>query len=364
MTRLVAIRLKSYFQLNPIIITLLLLGGLFSIILGAYSYGNLMPWPSAESPMKLHNRYFSLRPADSATVKDAENLFQVICEKTKVYNFDVCLDIQQKEVAFTLENGAPVLIHFILGERRFNLIKRFDDSLREEGAYLPSSTVLNAQGTKVEPGDSFLLAGKSTKFIGQMNTSEIYLSENYSVPETQTVSSLTFLTQRVLSSPEVQALMDGTMFDSRFHFVVTPLNFREVDKEALPVRFLMICAVLVLSIISYCFLIRYLIDLQWKNNTILFLLGFSARRLRHFILLELFIYSFVSAVIGLAIYLPLYKYYLQSRMLFDVVKYYYYDNFLILILYVALTFMISLPFIFVRIKSTNIEALWQEGELA
>lgn len=367
MLHILAQRVKSYFYINRIVLICLIIGSFFSVITGLYAYGNLLPWPSANSPEQMHNKYFSFVAEEAQPLSVIETFYEYLQEKTGgIVNFTAHIQVEPEiSQEFLFTNGSPLSFVINLGDDLASNLKR--DPGQEESdrwIYLPFSTIIAndiaGDSRELSIGDQVHMYGETLQVIGVLGRGDALISLDFVREHQLKINRIDFFTRKLLSDRKIQKILADPGIKTPFKVLSTPLLYREMDRSDIPIRLLVIALLLAISIVSYGFLARYMVGLQQKNNSILFLLGMNITLIRRLQLLELIIFSSVTGCLGTLIYLLIYDFFLKHHMLYKEVVYRFSDYFLANVFYVLICLIVTSPFIFIRMRSINMEQLMKE----
>lgn len=362
MLQLIKNRIKSYFSLNPIIALCLLIGGVVSCMVAAYAYGNFMPWPSADSPENLQNRYFVMRLESPNNFEQISRFYEYTESQFHLYNFMGQIEFSEKEdPGFVFKNGQPVFSIFFLGETKPPLDPKDHRAEEAYWALLPYNSVFDKRGKLLEVGDKLNINDTEVIFTGYSEYGYVVFSPEFVRDCQSKIRSTDFLSEQLLKPDVIEHYLADLQDKTNLKPYISPLDFISEEKAALPIKMLLIVILLLVSILSYGFLIRYLVDINWRFNAVLLLVGLPVKRLKRLILLEVVTYVLIVGLAGLLLYVPFFTLYLRYHMLYQVVDYNFLDYLLVLFLFSLVSVPLAYSFVNFRAKVTDVDRLMREA---
>lgn len=336
-------RLKLYFRLNPLIIILLLVGGILSICALSYTYGNLTPWTSFNSPEKSENRFYSLSFEYGVPYTELNDFIKVL-ETTEIYNVEYYTDPQEHYLMDIGDNEIGEISYLSANKSvKDSSGKLIDIDLETNAVYIPFAGLRKKDGSHYAVGNTIVIAGKDYLLKDISSNSAPLVSKNLFQDNDLKVRKLMFLTEHVLTLEQSETLLNSLYEIQPFSLGFSPSMMRETENDRLWILLLFIYSVLVVSIFSYVYLAKYAAELQLKNNAILRLFGISRKRMNWYIALDVVTFTFLTGIIGLSVYTVLFRLWLHRFMLYQVVEYSIFDYLLILLTSIALSFLVIYP---------------------
>lgn len=366
MLKLLRTHWASYLRLNPVIVACFLLGSILAGMTGLYAYGNLVPWTSANSPEQIHNKYFSFYSEQAQSVASVRRFYETTYRLFPIRNFTAQLALGEKEAArFTLMNGQPVLFTFQLGDSlESDFPYRGEGEKTQDWFYVPLTTVLEhregGEDVRIVRGSRIHLFGRELRCIGESNRGEMILSAEFAEQQGYRADHLDFLSEPLLSDAAVRDYLQSIERETGFRVRRSPLLYRALDAQELPVKFLCMIVLLIVSVFSYGFLAHFLVSLQWKNHVILYIYGYSLADLRALLRAEVFLYSLLSGGMACLLYIPLYRAFLHRCMLYREVNYRSWDYLFVLSLFIFICMTVILPFVRMTRKKLDTDRFLRE----
>lgn len=312
--RLIRSRLRQYWVTNRLILCLFLVGGVLSSVAFAFFYGNMNRYLSYRTSMdttyrtyevRLSNEWWSgmTKPETAIFADQVEALYaSEAIESVKVSWFF----IYEESVEYDIPRGNFGMDAFSRIEARpgdqwepVALVGSADFEEYPDGAVIPEESV-------AQIGDTFTIDGKTLTVIGKCALADCIVSYETFLELAKSIDTMTILTKErypVINDPMekmLQEMYPDLIVDSPGHWA------EYYEKRAMEVLFLGIGPVYAVSITSFLFLLRYLMDAMLRSTVICRMVGAGKRNIFALCLGEAAVMCAVTDAIGIGIHWLLY----------------------------------------------------------
>lgn len=339
---LIRSRLAQYFVANKLAFVIFIIG---SVVCGTgflYLYGNFTSAFLLQRNLSVSSRTFTVSFPENAAPSRAE--IGKLLEQNK-------LPLESGVVRARENETGGNLLAVAAGEQVFTSIdgqKKFTDEEMKTGepvVIIPAVFIEKPDGLNKE-ANTLTINGTTLRIVGR-NSSDF----NYYIPEKTfdklglSVESLMVITPQQLNEKEDAALIDRLSALFPQAGIDSPgAIVQRIQRRELTAQLVMICAVYGLAVLSFMFLMKYMMDRLRAENIVYCIVGCSKDKMMQLILLENVCLSSLSALFSVIIHIAL------KRPVFDKLSlqsfaYAPRDYILCFLLMVLVSLMVSLPFI-------------------
>ena len=340
---LIKSRLAQYFVSNKLIFIIFILG---SVVCGTgflHLYGNFTSAFILQRDMSMSGRTFTVGFSDTKA-PSREAIAQII-QREKI-SLETCLVKAREE-----ETGGRLLA-VAAGKQSFISIdgqKKFTDEEMETGSpvvIIPAVFVHQPDGLEKEAG-TLTIGGTTLEIVGRNNSDFDYYVpaktfDNLGLP----VESLLLVTPNFLNEKEDAALVNrlAALFPGVEYIDSPGAVAQRAQRQQLGAQLVMLCAVYALSIFSFLFLMKYMIDRSRMENVVYGIVGCSRDEMMQLTLLENVCLSGISALLSIGIHIALKKP-VFDKISLQAFTYAPRDYLLCFIMMVLVSLVVSIPFI-------------------
>lgn len=312
--RLIQSRLRQYWVTNRLILCLFLVGGILSSVAFAFFYGNMNRYMDYRTSTDTTYRTYSVyltdhwgtgvpRPEPAIfedhveTLLDNDMVEGIIVGYFFVYDDSMEYDIPRGHFgmdAFSRIEAKPDDQWEPLG-----LVGSADFEKHPDGAVVPEESV-------AQIGDTFTIGGKTLTIIGKYGFYECIVSYETFLELTESVDTMTLLSKErhPIRNDPMEKLLNEMYPDI---FVQSPGHWAEsYEKRAVETLVFGIGPAYAVSITSFLFLLRYLMDALLRTTVISRMVGATKGKIFALCLGEAAVLCAVTDAIGLAIHWALY----------------------------------------------------------
>jgi len=348
-------RISQYYKKNKLLFLLFLLGGILNAVSMIYCYGNLLPYIRDRASMDLKYRdytvsfqYWETDERGSAigdtpitNLPDPEDVLSFIAEPL----LEGCEITAQNSVCTSTGNYPYTVVR---GTTEFT------------GPY----QVFVRQDVNTALGDTIDINGISFEVIGVFaGTITLGDRDLYHIPY-ETFVEMGYLNQVIRLDPLPLVRYDFVKDDPisilmESYFPDAPKGFPAVPKLELYNSYFEIPGILIsalLSMIAYTCLLRYLVDSMINETIVAMIVGASKVRMTVYIFWETLLLSVGANVLGLLMHRVLYVPVFQKLNITENLSYTAADYVLILLVLLALSLLITIPFAMKYLKLSPIAA--------
>ncbi|MCI8553806.1 MAG: FtsX-like permease family protein [Clostridiales bacterium] len=198
------------------------------------------------------------------------------------------------------------------------------------------------------------LRGETLQVIGQFTGMEYLIPLEMYQQLGYSIEHIIFTLQEKPNSNMEQIIVAQLQSQFPLAQVFSPQIYDEFAERELPIELVMICLVYGLSLISFLYLLKYLMDQHLSENIVYSLIGASKKAVVRLIVLENFLLSSLSAVLSIGLHLLLKESVLDKVSISTQLTYYFSDYLLLFLLMVTVSQLVSIPFILRYCKQTAV----------
>ena len=313
--RLIGSRLRQYWVTNRLILCLFLIGGILSSIAFTFFYGNLIDYldyrTSTDETFRTYSVYLSNhfgtdipKPEPAIFADQVEALYanDTVEGITVGYFFAF-----EESVEYDIPRGNFGMDAFSRIEARPNdqwepmgLVGSADFEKHPDGAIVPEESV-------VQIGDTFTIDGKTLTVIGKHFYSDCIVSYETFLELAKSIDTMTLLTKDryPVHNDPMESLLEEMYPDI---FVQSPGHWAAYyEKRAMESLFLGMGPAYAVSITSFLFLLRYLMDALLRPTVISRMVGATKGKIFALCLGEAAVLCAVTDAIGIAIHWYFYE---------------------------------------------------------
>lgn len=337
-------RLKQYFLRNKLLFILFVIGGMLNAIAVTYCYGNLLPIIANRDSDAYEHRKYTIRFDDPATGEMLAGMSHPVRSNLETFSGDPVV----QGCIFRSSN-----ISTFLGDYPFKTVSGISEFTR---AY----QVLASTPAEVSVGSEVTLDGNTYEVIGIITDGS---GGQYYIPN-ETFIDLGYI-DRVTRVTAIAAQRQDPLSDKVMSLIYKSLpqatyagGGYEASSDMIrsnnQVPGIVINAFI--SIVSYIFLLRYLVDSILDETIISMIVGASKGRMTTHIFWESLLLCLIANCSGLLLHWLLYKPFFQGINLAQSLSYTLGDYTLICLLLLALSLLVTVPFALKYLRLSPIAA--------
>ena len=325
-------RLKQYFLRNKLLFILFIIGGMLNAISVAYCYGNLLPIISNRDSEAPEHRKYTIRFDDIISKEMLEGMSHPVKENLEAFAKDSLI----QGCSYECFN-----INTLVGDYPFKTVSGTSEFT---GVY----QVLASTPADVAVGDRVTLEGNTYQVIGIITDG---IGGQYYIP-TETFTKLGYVERvtriNAIASQRQDPLNDEVMSLIYRQFPQATYAGGGYDASVDMVRSnnqipgIVINAFI--SVISYIFLLRYLVDSALDETIISMIVGATRGRMTSHIFWEATLLCLAANGSGLLLHRLLYKPFFQDLNLAEALTYSSSDYATICLLLLVLSLLVTVPF--------------------
>ncbi len=333
---LIANRLRQYTNKNRIIFCLFILGGILNAIVFAYTYGNLLPAIANRNSEEFYYRQYFVYLDNNPIDLWPSNAVDSITQSNFVESVSVASEIDRTTTIVASAKG-PTNIVYVEGNV---------DEICSGQAVVPFDNAVNE--------NKINLFGREYTIVGRHTGAEYYISlEDYQDSELITNQIIVTAKNRQSKANDQILSMLNAQFENEY--IKTPYIYENADQRGSSTELFMICCVFAVVMISFMFLLRYLIDQNADENITSLIVGAPKSVILTLIYWEGLILSAVSYLIGLIIHRATWDQLFSKINVSDSIEYHLSDYLTMFLLMFVLTIIVLTPFLKKYSKMTPIE---------
>lgn len=354
-------RLYNYLRLNKVVMLLLLISSVFGVIVFCFFFGNSSPRLNDKIEDNLVSRFCLINfmsPIDAASISDINN----ILENDKIS------DIVFEASSESIKNGDDRIItptSIVLVSYKNNILKnpygnviKIDNNGNE--VYLEKGAI-DPFLDNLKIDDSISINNVKLRLKDTIANNGIIVSFKSAKEMNLKFSRLRFSVNEEMSEAEVKSNINKIREIAPIINATTPPAIESEIELAVAAEILFMSSIIVLiTTVSYIFMIFYLIDLQDKDDQILHLFGVSQRKINRYKIFDVILFNTITSVVGISLFALLYKpilenYSFRKNLSYDIRT--YIEVFLIVVLFSSV-----FSVIFIKLKNIkNIRSIRNIG---
>lgn len=346
--RLAVRHIIGYFQNNGLILVLFSLGAILSSFVFIFFYGNSMQGKIHEAENDFNYRTYEVW-FESPRVVTIEELYALDAFPLAIFSLTGPIEIPPEYRAKVYEELKLYVVaswgnEGVLDES----IQRLQD-LTGDGMLLPK-----AYGENIT---EFTLGDVSLPVIGQSeNPSAFFVTVNTYLKYYQAeMIQYGFNDQLSIDDAQgVEQILRATFPDATY--IVTPDFYKQLDWQTDAPTLIRISVLYIVSLVSFLFLFKYLIDQTRSENIVYNLVGAKKRTVFQILITEILLLSVLASVLAIALHKLFYdSVFSKLNITTAYISYTWKDYLLILLVTAGLSLLAALPFLFsYRHKSVKI----------
>lgn len=333
---LIANRLRQYMNKNRAIFCLFVLGGILNAIVFAYTYGNLLPAIINRNSEELHYRQYMVYLDTNPIDLWPNNAVASIAESDFVASVFVASEIDKNTTITAVASGSLNIVY----------VEGNTDAIHAGQIVVPFDYAISE--------NSMNLFEHEYTIVGRHTGNEYYISlEDYR--NTKLVTNQIIVTAKHRQNRADDQIL--TLLNEQFknEYIKTPYIYENADQRGSSTELLMICCVFAVVMISFMFLLRYLVDQNLDENITSIIVGAPKSAILTLIYWEGLILSAISYFIGLIIHRALLDLLFRKINISDRIEYHLSDYFTMFLLMFLITIIVLTPFLKKYSKMTPIE---------
>ncbi len=345
--RLVFGRIFTYFSENKLIFILYTLGSIVCIFMMIYYYGNILSYKNGSTDDNISFRIY--RADFTVPVNMTKSSLD------KLHDFEQEYGIQDISLISVISADGEDDMDFTETHPAFYL--NFSDSQKT----MIIETSLN-EDTKGRNEDIIV---KGNKLQAVKNSDSYCISaEKYFALGLRTCRIRICLSQKFSKNMmfrygDFLNQVFREMYPESDIEVKTPANFYGIEDSDIMKDFTLIMAVFVVSMISFMFLLKYIMDSARYENSVFMMVGASKKHILLMNALENIVITTFCTVLAIIFHISLYQSIFSKVNMYENIIYNFDDYIIIFFMSIGLSFLIQIPFIFVY-WSNNIRKI-KEG---
>ncbi len=342
-------RIQQYFQLNKVIFLFFFLGSVISCITFTYFYGNTLTYKTQQTKDVYMYRHYIIYPKNNNFL-EYNQLSRLLKYDIADISYESPLQKGQAEINHTYID--PTINNFVIKSSFCNAIygqsysgkNQFTKMQMDEG-----QNVIIVPDGLTELSDNLgtmKLNGKTFNIIG------IHSSPNEFVIPTQTykkmalpVQNVSILLNHKLSSEQNQKILQDMQSIFKDATIQNPDTLYNDAKNQMPKELVLLYILYFISLLSFMFLMQYMIEKTFHENIIYLIAGASKGTILQILFIENIVLTTISAAIGIPIHIALYSGIFEKINMFSNIVYYPRDYFIIYLSMVFVSALTMLPFI-------------------
>lgn len=359
--KLIFSRICFYFLSNKLIFIMFLLGGIVCSISFTYFYGNQLSTKKSEVSTDSSYCIYTLKfyePTSYYEIKNSSLLNSKIIEDVTSVHY-LLLDDLPKE----FNKNDYIDNYFELCTQMNNSNKLFSRMGRTEFYDEEVNTGKNViilpncdDSFSFNQGDAITLDTKKYEIIGT-NTfmDRFYIPSNTFDKYEYSVDSITiYTTERMSRTENSQFIANLHTEFPQSNLIESPSDsYKAADSYFIGEFFLIMCEFMI-SVLSFMFLIKFLIDKSNSENIIYLIVGSTKKKLISVLILENIIISSIIGLISIIIHIITYNQFFVYFNVYEGLQYSIIDYTIIFISIILLSCIVAIPFIISCLKNSII----------
>lgn len=333
---LIANRLRQYANKNRIIFCLFILGGILNAIVFAYTYGNLLPAIVNRNSEEFYYRQYFVYLDNNPIDVWPSNAVDSITRSDFVESVSVASEIDRTTTVVASAKGPKNIVYV---EGNINeictgqAVVPFDNAVNENKIYL---------------------FGREYTIVGRHTGTEYYISlEDYQ--DAKLTTNQIIVTAKNRQSKANDQILSLLNEQFKNEYIKTPYIYENADQRGSSAELFMICCVFAVVMISFMFLLTYLIDQNADENITSIIVGAPKSAILTLIYWEGLILSAVSYLVGLLIHHATWGPLFSKINVSDSIEYHLSDYLTMFLLMFVITIIVLTPFLKKYSKMTPIE---------
>lgn len=323
-------RLGDYLRRFPLVSFLYIVSGLLSVLCILFVYPTVMPHMRRESNKNQPYRFY--RFMLSNTSHDYNKLFKLL-EPYELQTVTVSLEVplaesdeirEIKSIIYISENSPSLEEATMLSQLKHNEIIAPEE--------------FHSKKLKLWDEDPYEYKVRYTWQDPSFGLNPEIYQERYSF------DYVSFYTTEILSSDLMDTLIKSFQEDFPISGVRSPQQYFAADEETQKLSYVMLTFIFVLGVLTYVFLLIYLVNTQRRNNRIYRVLGLSFRQGILVQVLDVFFSSLVHALLASLIHKIAWTPFFRSLSKIQPEKLYFSDYAFVLIFSLCLSLFVLLPY--------------------
>ncbi|MCD8056219.1 MAG: hypothetical protein LUE25_05865 [Clostridiales bacterium] len=288
-------RLLRYFEKNKVIFILFLVGGILSSLTLTYMYENFMPSIANSNSQEIYYREYTVY--DSGTGENSEGFGD--CD------FDAILSEMEESGLFSSislscrEDGVKVY-GLYSGEAPVSIEIGLSGLSSDSDIIIPADDITPVGGTVNISGTDFTVVGRQTLSGEYYITYQAYKSLSFETMQIYAVAA----ERQNFSDDKAEAYLYELFPDA---YVKTPEIYEIFDASQSANTMILICGCYAVAVVSFMFLLCYLIDSCMDENTASLIVGARKSDITVMIFWECLVLTSLSNALGLLLHAALYE---------------------------------------------------------
>ena len=347
-------RLKQYYSKNKTVFIVYIIGSVFCAVVVSYFYGNLISrqsergWP--EYRYRQYELLFSSPMAETINGETGEVLDYLTKYNGELDGNELLESVMVVHYlsGFSLDSW-PCLTTCAYGEPKFDIV---DGS----GEFTGGDQVIIQAERSEQVGDTIVLADREFTVIGKYSNYRDFTHDDYYIPRETFMEMDITHDQIFLYAKEEQDLLNPENDPVRALILSTyncgindggglVVSDGAVTEDVAVVEAAQISVCYVISMISFMFLLSYLLD-SLRNETIIsMIVGASKWRVRIMVFIEMTVLTAFTMIAGMAIHKSLYSIFFEKINIREDIIYTLTDYTKIFLMMFILSCLVEIPFV-------------------
>lgn len=363
--RLIWLRTQQYFYNNKLVFILFITGGILCSLTFIYFYGNFITSKSLsganEYVFRKYDLYFQ-EPLQNLTGKQLETMKKYSLDKLTLSSY-VSIDKLQSEdlgesARLEYQKNGFFIVDTSLVDHNYISTEagrvEFTEKEVEDGEYvviLPSDFLVSPSIPQ-----SIKIFNKEYKIIGITGSSnDLHIPRTVFEKEKYDIYSISILLTKEISNSE-NTLYENELkeaFSTAELYGVSTIK-NSINQQA-PTQLFRICLIYFLAMLSFVFLLKYLIDTRRGEDIIYSLVGASKKIVIKIMIMQNLLLSLATGIIGVLLHLCLKSNLFELINIYPNVSYNFWDYFIIIFSMCFISAIIQIPFIWIYYRYSLIK---------
>lgn len=353
--QLVFFRILQYFKSNKLIFILFIIGGILCSLTFIYFYGNLITLRnisgSNEELLRNYEIYLN-QPIDELNDNQKNILYKYPTEKLTVQSQMKPSTVESDRIGSSYKNYMErtdsiflesSLLNTNLISKEAGRVQFTDDELQQNShvVILPPDFL-----DSPEIPETIHIMGKPYQVIGISGSSNnLYIPYTVFENENLKIDHISLMLKNELSDKENQKFERELQEVFPNAQISGSSMMKDSMKKQVPNQLFFVSTIYLLAIISFMFLIKYMIDKNSGDDIICVLVGATRRTILKIILLQNFVLTLIVGIIGIALHCALRNNLFELINTQPNIQYYATDYLLILGMMVVISTIAIIPFL-------------------
>lgn len=351
---LVFLRLQQYFRMNKFIFILFLVGSITCSITFIYFYGNIITTKQISGTNEYALRKFEIYfdPIDRLSEEQEQVLQRYPLESWTVRTTLNPDQLKSNDMGKTFQKEMLQINGFFVQASLLNDISlfrsagriQFTEQEKENGEHVIILPPEFSKSTTLPK--NLKINGKDYQIIGvHSNDNAFFIPFSTFAKEKFKIDNISLVLKSELKKSEEQAYLEDLKSLFPGSYIDDPSLARKMISQDTGKEVLLVVSIYVLSLLSFMFLMKFLIDSHTGEDIIYFLVGAKKRTIIQVMLIQNVVITLFSGFTGIIIHIILKDSFFERINLTPNIQYGAFDYFIILMMMVILTILVQIPFL-------------------